>query len=263
MNNDEAKKRVQHTFGKYADSYVTSHTHSKGEDLPLILRWTTPQPTWKALDIATGGGHVAKTIAPHVQQVYVTDLTKEMLEHSARHLSGINNLEYVIADAEQLPFLDNCFDMITCRIAPHHFPNPAQFIKEAARVLKYNGVFVMIDNIAPEEKQLNYYYNTFESMRDASHVRALPVSEWQSYLKDHGLQMIKDSIRKKEMDFQSWVRRTLDDKEQQNNVQHYMMSAERFIKDYFSIREVNHQIQSFTIDEWMVLCTKGSITDEC
>lgn len=99
------KQKVKEVFGKNADKYVTSSSHAKGDDLPLIVEWLQPKKTWTALDIATGGGHVTKTLAPHVATVFSTDLTEEMLENTAKHLRGsFDNIQYVVADAEALPF---------------------------------------------------------------------------------------------------------------------------------------------------------------
>ena len=141
------KQKVEEVFGKNADKYVTSNSHAKGDDLPLLVDWLKPEKTWKVLDIATGGGHVTKTLAPHVATVFSTDLTRAMLENTAKHLRhNFDNIEYVVADAEALPFLTETFDAAVCRIAPHHFPQPDRFISEVAKVLKTGGKFILIDN---------------------------------------------------------------------------------------------------------------------
>jgi ubiquinone/menaquinone biosynthesis C-methylase UbiE len=153
-----------------------------GDDLDLLISWLQPQPTWTVLDIATGGGHVAKKIAGHVKHVIATDLTRPMLAAASEHLkqAQYSHVTFVVADAEQLPFLDGSFDAVTCRIAAHHFPKPHLFLLEAARVLKPGGMLVLIDNVAPDDNALGYFMKTFERMRDTSHVRCLSVMEWDS-----------------------------------------------------------------------------------
>lgn len=81
---DEVKHAVQEQFGKNAQQYVESKTHAQGDDLQLLVQWLAPQTSWKVLDIATGGGHVARTLAPHVAQVVATDLTRPMLAAAAQ-----------------------------------------------------------------------------------------------------------------------------------------------------------------------------------
>jgi ubiquinone/menaquinone biosynthesis C-methylase UbiE len=105
-----------------------------------MITWLNPESNWWVLDVAICGGHVAKTISPYVYHVCATDLTKKMLEAARSHVSLDRlNVSYIEADAEKLPFLDQTVDLVICRIAVHHFPNPKVFLQETARVLKKNG----------------------------------------------------------------------------------------------------------------------------
>lgn len=257
MEKENIKEKVRDVFGKNADKYVTSESHAKGDDLPLLIEWLEPQSDWVALDIATGGGHVAKTISPYVGTVFSTDLTERMLSNTASHLSkDYKNIWYVIADAESLPFLEGTFDLVTCRIAPHHFPKPKNFISEVERVLKPGGRFLLIDNVAPEEEQLDVFMNTVEKLRDDSHVRCLSIKEWRDLFTTSGLIEIRSENRKKTFQFPTWVTRTTNSQEQIKNVQQYILDANKDLHKYFSVVINNHQVQSHQIDEWMVLCEK-------
>ncbi|KEF36590.1 methylase involved in ubiquinone/menaquinone biosynthesis [Schinkia azotoformans MEV2011] len=259
MNDEKVKQKVKETFGKNAEKYIKSESHAKGDDLQLLVEWMQPQSNWIVLDIATGGGHVAKTLAPHVATVYATDLTVEMLSNTADHLSkACTNIFYVIADAENLPFLEGTFDVVTCRIAPHHFPNPNNFIKEASRVLKPGGKFLLIDNVAPEEKHLGVFMNTVEKLRDESHVRCLSVNEWKELFVSNGLEEIQSQNRKKRFQFPTWVAVTVKNQQQIDTVEQYILNADEELKSYFSIvmSENEDHVLSHQIDEWMVLCQK-------
>ncbi|MBP1968165.1 ubiquinone/menaquinone biosynthesis C-methylase UbiE [Virgibacillus natechei] len=250
------KKEVKQVFSKNKQSYVTSSTHSKGSDLPLVTKWLKPQSHMVALDVATGGGHVAKQLAPSVNKIVATDITAEMLENTASHLSPITNIDYVIADAEDLPFLNHSFDIVTCRIAAHHFPNPEKFISEVQRVLKTNGKFLLIDNIASERMEHDHFYNSLEKMRDYSHNRSLKVSEWRQLLTKYNLSIQDQQVKKKTLIYEDWINRTLDSKEDMDRVNSFIQNASEEIQRYYQIKIVNEVIQSFTIDEWMVLCQK-------
>ncbi|TWT27489.1 class I SAM-dependent methyltransferase [Planomicrobium sp. CPCC 101110] len=252
-----AKEKVKEVFGRNAEKYRTSELHAKGDDLPLLAEWLEPEDAWTVLDIATGGGHVSKALAPHVKNVFSTDLTEQMLENTASHLDAFfENVFYVIADAEALPFLDNRFDAVVCRIAPHHFPHPENFIKEAARVLKPSGKFVLIDNVTPENPELAQFMNRTEKLRDDSHVRCLSKAEWTELLHQHGLVQTKSLDRKKTFQYPSWVARTTESEEQRERVKRHLLSADRETAGYFSLNIQGDAIQSFTIDEWMVMCIK-------
>lgn len=253
---DDQKNQVRQTFSKSKESYVTSSTHSNRSDLDQITEWLQPQQTWMVLDIATGGGHVAKELSRSAGTVFATDLTKEMLQNTADHLKENTNIHYVVADAEELPFLDYQFDAVTCRIAPHHFPNPDQFIREVARVLKQEGLFLMIDNVAPADDDLDQFYNTFEKMRDPSHSRALKISEWERLIQNNDLTIAKQTTRRKTLPYHDWLTRTVSNPLTQNAVNEFLLRSNKKEEDYYSIIKKDHTIDTFTIDEWVVLAKK-------
>ncbi|KON88263.1 methylase [Sporosarcina globispora] len=256
MVKEEIKKKVQNTFGKNAEKYVTSKIHGDAAELNQLVQTLKPLKDWVVLDIATGGGHVAKSLAPCVSTVFAADLTREMLANTARHLESYKNIWYVVADAEALPFLDDTFDAVTCRIAPHHFPNPEKFIAEAGRVLKPGGRFLMIDNVSPDEEELADFMNTVEKLRDDSHYRCLSTGEWRMLFSASGLNETNSRSRKKTFEFPSWVRRTADSDEQIKSVEDYLLKAGQAAADYFQIELHDGKIKSFKVDEWMALCVK-------
>jgi ubiquinone/menaquinone biosynthesis C-methylase UbiE len=110
----------------------------KGESLDRLLVLAAPQPGWRLLNVATGGGHTALAFAPRVREVVATDLTPDRLAAPASYIRGLGAANVVCreADAIALPFDDGEFDLVTCRVAPHHFPDRAQFVREMARVLR-------------------------------------------------------------------------------------------------------------------------------
>jgi ubiquinone/menaquinone biosynthesis C-methylase UbiE len=262
MENEKSiKQHVQQQFGKHANKYVTSETHAKGDDLALLLSWLPVENTWNVLDIATGGGHVAKQLSPHVHQVVATDLTRPMLVAAADHLkqAQCHNVLFVVADAERLPFLDRSFDAVTCRIAAHHFPNPHLFLHEASRVLKPGGKLVLIDNVAPSDEALNQFMNTFEAMRDTSHVRCLTVLEWQGLAEKAGLQVEQSVMNRKQYKFPVWVKRTTENEEQAKAVEHFISDADPAIREYFSVHIESDKVQTLQIDEWRAMLSKPGL----
>src|SRR3989440_8646417 len=164
QSDDEKKAQVQDYFSRTAEGYVVSFSHRAGDDLQRLIELGEWSPEQQALDVATGGGHTALAIAPYVAQVTVTDLTPRMLEKAREYLlaQGVTNAVFQVADAEQLLFADGTFDRVTCRIAAHHFPNVAQFVREVARVLKPGGIFLLIDCMAPSDPELDAFDNRVE-----------------------------------------------------------------------------------------------------
>ena len=216
---DDAKSLVQAQFGANAAKYSTSTVHAKGASLQRLVDLVAPKPTWSALDIATGAGHTALAFAPHVKDVIASDLTPEMLVEAGKLAAarGLTNFSTAAADAEQLPFNAAQFDLVTCRIAPHHFPNIPAFVREVARVLKPGGTFALVDNVTPDAETTPGYtaaelsdagavYNSFEKIRDPSHGRALSTAEWRDEVSKAGLRIRNVEHSPKAMDFETWCK---------------------------------------------------------
>jgi ubiquinone/menaquinone biosynthesis C-methylase UbiE len=203
-----SKTLVQEQFGKTAASYLTSAPHAKGASLERLVALTSPQKTWRALDIATGGGHVAYTFAPHVERMWATDITQEMLDmvRAEAQKRGLANIRTAYAKAEALPFEDASFDLVTCRIAPHHFESIPAFLGEVHRVLKPDGVLAVVDNVVPAGS-VGDYVNAFERFRDPSHLRAWTMDEWRAALTKAGLKITHEEQMYKQMEFKSWAAR--------------------------------------------------------
>jgi ubiquinone/menaquinone biosynthesis C-methylase UbiE len=214
-----SKELVQQQFGANAAAYLTSTVHAKGASLARLVELVGPRKDWVALDVATGAGHTAAQFAPHVAKVVASDLTPQMLEQSKKLAAekGLANMETAIADAEALPFPDRTFDLVTCRIAPHHFPDIGKFCTEVFRVLKPGGTFALVDNVSPdaettpgfsagELKEAGAGYNAFEKLRDPSHGRALATDEWLELMAKAGLKLVHREHAPKSMDFASWVK---------------------------------------------------------
>jgi len=212
-----SKTLVQHQFGANAANYSTSAVHAKGASLGRLVELVKPGKDWTVLDIATGAGHTAAAFAPYVAKVVASDLTPQMLEEARKlaEAKGFANVETATADAEQLPFDDHSFDLVTCRIAPHHFPDVAAFVAESWRVLKRGGTFALVDNVAPDRDTAPGFsdgeyaeaaaaYNAFEKLLDPSHASALATAEWLDLMVARGFDVRHTEHAPKAMDFAAW-----------------------------------------------------------
>lgn len=214
------KSLVNEQFGRSAHAYAVSDVHAKGASLAQLVAAVGPHKSWHMLDIATGAGHTALAFAPHVARAVASDLTPEMLTETAALAveRGFTNVETAIADAEFLPFGDATFDLVTCRLAAHHFPDPRAFVAEVRRVLKPHGTLGLVDNIAPdalilpgtpleEIEAAADAYNAFEALRDPSHVRALAAAEWQLLIENGGFAVTHLERQTKSLDFLNFTER--------------------------------------------------------
>ena len=110
-------------------------------------------------------------------------------------------------DGGRLPFPHDAFDLITCRVALHHFPDPQAAIIDWARCLKPGGRLVLVDNIGPEDETANAYVNAFEKLRDPSHGWIYPPATLAGFLRDAGLTVHRVEILHKPMAFHPWMER--------------------------------------------------------
>jgi ubiquinone/menaquinone biosynthesis C-methylase UbiE len=243
----DIKKDVQHQFGKSADSYVSSAIHKDGPDLQKLLEMAAITGEEDLLDVATGGGHTANAFAERVKKVIAVDITPEMLEAAEKFIkgNGYKNVEFKIGDAEKLPFPESVFDIVTCRIAPHHFPDVKKFVEEVHRVLKPNGQFLLDDNVVPEADDFDLFYNTLEKRRDYSHFRAWKKSEWLRMLESAGFEIFEWHRFVKTFHYEPWCNRMNLAESEKENLSQYILNAPQIVKEKFKVSIVDDQVISF------------------
>jgi ubiquinone/menaquinone biosynthesis C-methylase UbiE len=233
---DAVKDAVRRQYGSVGSAYVTSPGHAKGRDLERMIELAAPMPSTRMLDIATGGGHVARAFAPYAESIVASDLTPEMVEHTAEAFRawGLENVSTAIADAEDLPFAAASFNLVTCRIAPHHFPNVEAFAREVFRVLVDGGTFVLVDSTVPEGED-GAFFNRFEKLRDPSHVRSLTIGEWTSLLEAAGFTVSVAETFSKTHDFAEWTARSCTSAEDVAELTRMLLDASTATREMFVV----------------------------
>jgi ubiquinone/menaquinone biosynthesis C-methylase UbiE len=247
MSDSTIKHLVQEQFGAVAERYVTSAIHARGSDLARMVELARPRGDERLLDIATGGGHTALAFAPHVREVVATDLTPRMLAAAETFIreQGVANVSFQLADAEALPFPNASFDIVTTRIAPHHFPNPRQYVREVARVLRPGGLFVLDDNMAPEDRELDLFVNRFEQWRDPSHVRNHSVAEWTGWMQDAGLRVEHvEPLQAKRYEFANWTEQMRMPAAERDALEAWLIAAPARYAEFCQIAVEGGHVQS-------------------
>jgi SAM-dependent methyltransferase len=171
-----------------ARAYRESPAHRAGADLDALVAWCDPGPGVRALDVATGGGHVADRLRALGCDVTTCDAAAGMRPN-------------VVCPAEELPFDDRSFDVVTCRIAAHHFADPARAVAEMARVSRRA---VAVEDTLFRDPRVE----EAERLRDSTHVRAYSEPEWREMLAGAGLHVRERAVFEKRHPLEPWLART-------------------------------------------------------
>jgi SAM-dependent methyltransferase len=170
-----------------AQAYRDSAAHREGRDLDLVVAWAGPGAGRTALDVATGGGHVARRLREEGFEVVTTDASPGMQPDA-------------ICRAEDLPFADASFDVVACRVAAHHFDGVGAAVREWARVSRDR--VLVVDNLFLSDSA-----EEADRVRDPSHVRNLPEQEWRDLLEGAGLRVETVELMDKPIELEPWLAR--------------------------------------------------------
>ncbi len=190
---DSRQLAAQEQFDRQSRNYGTTHILADVSDVAAALEGMPLPPVGRALDVATGGGHTAVWLAANGWNVTASDLSSSMLERAAE-LAAARGLvlETGLHEAERLPYEDNTFQLVTCRVAAHHFSSPPAFVAEVQRVLLPGGLFLLIDGSVPDgEPEAAEWLHCVEKWRDPSHGRFLSPGEWSALCGTKGLEILK------------------------------------------------------------------------
>jgi len=257
LSEEERKALSRARFGARAESYKTSALHASGPDLELLLEWLDPRPAERALDVACGGGHVALALARTGADVDACDLTPEMLGVSAALLAEHDcTATFTVAEAEALPYAADTFDIVTCRIAAHHFSDAFEFFEEVARVLKPGGRFGFQDQTLPPEPTSAVLTDAFERTRDASHNQSYNIDGWATLMERAGLSVQHTEIVDKQHDFAEWAKRQDCDEATVAELREQMAEAPSGMRRWLEPTYVDHALVSFRNRHVIVLARK-------
>ena len=243
---------------KAAEAYATGE-HKSGRELELVVEFAGPQGREHVLDIGAGAGHTALALAPHVRSVVVTDPVEAMLGAARRvfEQAGVRNAEFMPASAERLPFQDGAFDIVTSRLAAHHFEDVPLAMREVARVLRPGGVFVFVDTLAPEDEESAAFQDQVERLRDPTHRRIYTKAEWIAFCEQAALRVEQVDEVRKAHDFEPWLERGGEEWATMDVVRRRFIGAPPSAVRDLQILVEDEKVLSFT-DRKLVLAARRS-----
>lgn len=213
-------KRNQKAFEGQSKGFSSAgDTYADEEGLRWMLQDLPVSRAATALDIATGTGEFARALAPHVSEVIGLDATDAMLERGRAFVQrgGIENLRFQKGIAQEIPFEDESFDIVSSRYAFHHFADPKPVLSEMVRVCKPDGHLIIVDIVVPEESTAAAY-NYYEWRCDQSHTRCLGFEELQSLFRLFGTDVISARTREVEESVLEWMDFSLTRKQDREEI---------------------------------------------
>src|SRR5215831_19348949 len=201
------KATIQKQFTKTAEAFSKSVVRDSPEVLAEKLEFVKPQHADLSLDVACGPGAFVLALAPRVRFARGLDLTEELLRR-ARQLQlerNILNVAFDRGEAEQLPYPNAVFDLVTCQCSLHHMPKPAKALREMVRVMKPEGRLAVIDTLGPESDSKFELHNLIETTRDPSHTLALRLTTFLEIFEILGLEIAHQSLKRRQRFFNQWM----------------------------------------------------------
>jgi ubiquinone/menaquinone biosynthesis C-methylase UbiE len=197
---------VKAEFTRQAERFANAAAVNDAALTQRFVAAVGPEPRI-VLDVACGPGILTAALAPHAREVVAFDITPEMLNRARQRCAaaGLANVSFREGSAADLPFADASFDTVVTRLSLHHFPQPGRAIAEMARVLRPGGLLVVADVVSSEDAEQSALHNALEVLRDPSHVRMLPGSEFEALIARAGLTIAATSEWDQPRAFEDWA----------------------------------------------------------
>ncbi|MHB8059293.1 MAG: class I SAM-dependent methyltransferase [Gaiellaceae bacterium] len=210
---------TENVWDERAQAYRDSAPHAAGPDLDRLVEWAGAGAERTALDVGSGGGHLARRLREAGFAVTTADPSPGMRPD-------------VICRAEELPFPTASFDLVASRLAFHHFGSSELALAEAARVTR--AMFLLEDMLYLDER-----VEQAETLRDPSHGRCLSLDQWGELLSAAGLAIEASEVIERQTSFSAWLERcncTGETAERARKLLSHRLDGDNYTSTVFLIR---------------------------
>ena len=251
-----SQSSVKHFFAEHAQDYSRSQSHARGADLDALVRALKPKKSEVALDVATGTGFTAVTLAGLVGHVTGIDVTDEMLAQAGRlaRERGCTNVRFELGDAMRIGYPSSSFDLVTTRRATHHFKDVPKFLREARRVLRPGGRLGVVDMSPPEGTET--FSNRIEKLRDRSHVKAFTPTAWSLMISKAGFHILSSEILGEPVTFERWLYPVEPGGKEEQSIRRAWSSAHANVRRLLAARFENGAVKGWTKSRIILVASK-------
>jgi len=134
-------------YDAWARIYDLLWARYMNQTLPIAQQAAAVRPGEQVLDLACGTGELLSRVATETPGAKLTgvDLAPNMAERARQKLAAVSGASVEQADAHDLPFADDAFDVVVCANTFHYFTHPTTVLSEGRRVLRPNGRLIVLD----------------------------------------------------------------------------------------------------------------------
>ncbi len=199
--------RIREQFTRQGDAYAAMEQTRDRRGHEALVALAGTQPTDRVLDVACGPGFLTLAFAARCGEAVGVDATESWLDRARAEAGrrGLANVRFETGDATALRFPDGSFDVVACRAAFHHFPEPARVLAELARVARLGGRLVIADMLGSEDPARAARHDAIEQLCDPTHVRAIPASEWRRLFAATRLETAREYTGEMAYDLEEWM----------------------------------------------------------
>lgn len=202
---------VTQVYNRIQPPLVEAYDPAKVDRIRHLLKFANLAANAAVLDIGTGTGQLALALAESGErEVIGVDISPVMLE-SAEYLRlrspapGAKRVSFRLAPAHALPFRDERFDAVICRLVLHHSHRPQDIMNETARLLKHGGCLILADLLSVDDPVKRATQNAIEEKRNASHVAAFSADQYRKLVTGAGLTIDGEQVVTFERELEEWL----------------------------------------------------------
>lgn len=227
-------------FSRRSTCYSSGHILQEVDDLKMALKFAPLPTSARVLDVAAGAGNTGLHLASLGHRVVLADLSLSMLQRCMEGAASRQlRADFCRHTAEQMPWDNETFDLVTCRVAAHHFSCPATFVMESARVLKKSGKFILIDgSFEDDHPEAEEWLHRVEKLRDPSHNRFVTPRKWSWLCHESGFSILNCTLIPKKQPDLEWYFNVADTSpENREKVRKAIHTAPREVIDLLKLGE--------------------------